>query len=179
MEAGQVVRDQQSSKLEIEIDDFKTSGLEFDGAPPNSIRVQQVEEGSSCHLQGLRVGDRLVKVGNDTLHNVEEMTGDAFQKILQAGPLRFQFQRFRFDAAGQVLSGVARWTSKAKQTAAAAMAQEEEEMVPIPQSKEEDWTDGVPEAEKRVFPRPNLLRYKWVLRTCFEHDWKFIRHLFE
>eukprot|EP00435_Cladocopium_sp_Y103_P052503 s1455_g16.t1 len=178
MEAGQVVRDQSSSKFEIEIEDFRTSGVELDGQPPDSVRVQQVEEGSSCHLQGLRAGDRLVKAGS-RLINVAEMTPATFQEVLQTRPVRLQFQRFGLDAAGSVLAGLGRWTQKAKQAAAAAMAQEEDEIqapqVAAAAASEEDWSDGIPEADKRIFPRPNLVRYKWVLRTCFEHDWKFIR----
>lgn len=182
MEAGQVMRDQSSSKFEIEIDDFRASGVELDGQPPD-VKVQRVEEGSSCHLQGLRAGDRLVKAGSGSeMTNVAEMAPAAFQEVLQAQPVRLQFQRFGLDAAGSVLAGLGRWTLKAKKAAAAAMAQEEDE-IQAPQDPqdpqiaagEKDWSDGIPEVEKRVFPRPNLVRYKWVLRTCFEHDWKFIR----
>lgn len=43
MEAGQVMRDQSSSKFEIEIDDFRASGVELDGQPPD-VKVQRVEE---------------------------------------------------------------------------------------------------------------------------------------
>eukprot|EP00913_Durusdinium_trenchii_P000292 g266.t1 len=77
-----------------------------------------------------------------------------------------------------MLAGLGKWARKAKQTAAAEMARTEAELRQVQDKVNEDWEDGVPEPEKRVFPRPNFARYKWTLRTCFEHDWKFIRPRF-
>jgi len=164
-------------KMKVMVKKFQSSGLDLDGEPPGPVRVHRVEEASIYHLQGVRVGDRVVKIGKleTELYNVEDLTPEDFEKILTSGPVHFHFQRFRFDAAGSFLAGLSRWTSKAKQSAAALMAKEEEEIKEIVANNEEDWADGLPEAEKRVFPRPNPVRYKWVLRTCFEHDWKFIR----
>ena len=165
-------------KMKVMVKKFQSSGLDLDGEPPGPVRVHRVEESSVYHLQGVRVGDRVVKIGKleTELYKMEDLTPEDFEKILTSGPVHFHFQRFRFDAAGRFLAGLSRWTSKAKQSAAELMAKEEEEIKEIVANKQEDWADGVPEAEKRVFPRPNPVRYKWVLRTCFEHDWKFIRH---
>lgn len=59
----------------------------------------------------------------------------------------------------------------AQQTAVAKMAQDEFELSEVRLITE----DQLPPLDDRVYPRPSLIKYKWVLCTCFEHDWKILR----
>ena len=61
----------------------------------------------------------------------------------------------------------------AQQTAVAKMAQDEFELSEVRLITE----DQLPPLDDRVYPRPSLIKYKWVLCTCFEHDWKILRSL--
>lgn len=180
--ATQFVADQ---LVHIQIDE-ENLGVKLKGEPPGIVEVEHVEEGSLCSRQGVSVGDRLVMAGTERLEDLEGMTSETFRKILQSRPLHLRFQKrtpnpVRLESgsslggAARMLAGLGKWARKAKQTAAAEMARTEAELRQVQDKVNEDWEDGVPEPEKRVFPRPNFARYKWTLRTCFEHDWKFIR----
>ncbi|CAE7320053.1 PIP5K9, partial [Symbiodinium microadriaticum] len=59
----------------------------------------------------------------------------------------------------------------AQQTAVAKMAQDEFELSEVRLITE----DQLPPLDDRIYPRPSLIKYKWVLCTCFEHDWKILR----
>ena len=63
------------------------------------------------------------------------------------------------------------WVHRARVAAFAKMQKDEFELSQVRLITE----DQLPTPDGRVYPRPNLLKYKWVLRTCFEHDWKLLR----
>ncbi|CAJ1389199.1 unnamed protein product [Effrenium voratum] len=170
--AKKMEEDTHGTEFDIDLEDG-ILGFKF---TPGELRVEQVMEDSACAKQGLCAGDQLIQVD---LEPVENLSLDLSEK-LQTRPLRMRFRRpvarreWDLGTAGAVMSGLSRWTKSAK-TAAEAMRQKEKELEELQAKAEADWEDGVPEDEKRVFPRPNIHRYKWVLRTCFEHDWAFIR----
>ena len=151
-------------ELDLKIEDGNLE-VDFKGEPPGPVHVEHLKD----TRKGLHVGDRLVLAGNEKLESLETMTTETFQKILNTRPLQLRFH----SQSGSPADGKS--IREAKQVAAAEMANEEAEMTKVPEKVEDDWKQGVPEAEKRVFPRPNPARYKWTLRTCFEHDWNFIR----
>ena len=76
-------------------------------------------------------------------------------------------------AAAGTLTRLGAWVQRARQAAASQMAKEEFELSQVRLITE----DQLPPPEDRVYPRPNLIKYKWVLCTCFEHDWKLLRCL--
>ena len=160
----------EAQRERLVMEDVDASGLDLEGRAPGLVRLGALEDGHS----GLRPGDRLLMVQGQA---VADLDHERLQALLQAGPVRLEVQRSKLGGAARVLAGLQRWTQKAKQAAVSQMAREEMDMRHVQTSVKEEWSDGVPEPEKRVFPRPNPIRYKWVLRTCFEHDWKFIGRL--
>lgn len=171
--AGQEDVEAEAQGERLVMEDVDASSLDLEGEAPGLVRIGALED--VCYEKGLRPGDRLVMVGGQA---VQDLDHDRLQAMLQLGPVRLEVQRSKIRGALRVLAGLQRWTQKAKQAAVSQMAQEETAMRHVQTTQvKEDWTDGVPEPEKRVFPRPNPIRYKWILRTCFEHDWKFIRRL--